>query len=152
MTFIPKGQFSLFPRKMRRCNSPNLQGIQCLVHSNWNICSLLRIGIGAMGDAKDATPRPMTDTRCIDVHNRSYLFPADGAKTTHGWVSQSSGERVKGFMLLCRVRLPRSRRPSEERQCRTRALSVSIRPSARATPRDRATRGGRSAGAMHFAK
>ena len=73
---------------MRRCNSPNLQGIQCLVHSNWIICSLLRIGIGAMGDAKDATPRPMLDTRCIDV--RTYLFPADGAwSEDNSWVGGS---------------------------------------------------------------
>ena len=43
-TLMPQSPFPLFPRKMRKWNSPNLSeahGFECLGHSNWTICSLL---------------------------------------------------------------------------------------------------------------
>ena len=58
-----------------------------------------------------------------------------GAKTTHGWVGQSSGERVKGFMLLRRVRLPRSRWPREEREGSRGSAGLEHCPCLSARPR-----------------
>ena len=44
LTFMPQSPFPLFPREMRKWDSPNLSGIQSfghLGHSNWIICSPL---------------------------------------------------------------------------------------------------------------